>query len=102
MFRTTLCALALALPALSLPAAAQSDWSWLGTQDVGGGMVRTAKGARPGPGYVGQYWTHPKGCDYSRAGRPGELVWYLIIPTRKKGCPTYIVEHGGADTYRRP
>lgn len=24
-------------------------------------------------------WTAADGCQYSRAGRPGETVWYLII-----------------------
>ena len=47
-----------------------------------------------------QWWSHPLGCEYSRAGRPGEIVWYLIVNTRKPGCPTYIaVQHWG-DVYQ--
>ncbi|MDR9393004.1 MAG: hypothetical protein RI571_01630 [Roseovarius sp.] len=47
--------------------------------------------ATPPPGHQGQWWTHPRGCEYSRAGRPGETVWFVIINTRRPGCPTYIV-----------
>lgn len=46
--------------------------------------------AKPPANYQGQWWTHPLGCEYSRAGRPGETMWFLIINTAKKGCPTYI------------
>lgn len=49
--------------------------------------------ATPPAGFEGQWWTHPKGCEYSRAGRPGETVWYLIINTARPGCPSYIVGH---------
>ncbi|WP_299848334.1 hypothetical protein [uncultured Roseovarius sp.] len=49
--------------------------------------------------YDGQWWTHPKGCEYSRAGRPGEIVWYLIINTVQPGCPNYIVQRGFNDAY---
>ncbi len=53
----------------------------------------TAAGAqsmKPPTSYQGQWWTHPSGCEYSRAGRPGETMWFLILNTAKKGCPTYI------------
>lgn len=56
-------------------------------------------GVMPSDRYDGQWWTHPKGCDYSRAGRPGETVWYLIINTVRPGCPTYIVQRGFSDAY---
>lgn len=46
-----------------------------------------------------QWWTHPSGCEYSRAGRPGEVVWYLIINTARPECPTYIATRGGRDVY---
>lgn len=46
--------------------------------------------AKPPASFQGQWWTHPLGCEYSRAGRPGETMWFLIINTAKKGCPTYI------------
>ncbi len=53
----------------------------------------------PPEGYDAQWWTHPKGCAYSRAGRPGEIVWFLIVNTVKPGCPTHIVQHGFSDAY---
>lgn len=53
----------------------------------------------PPDGHAGQWWTHPIGCEYSRAGRPGETVWYLIVNTARPGCPTYIVRHGFGDVY---
>lgn len=53
----------------------------------------------PTEGYSSQWWSHPIGCEYSRAGRPGETVWYLIINTARPGCPTYIVQHGFSDVY---
>ncbi|SFO00991.1 hypothetical protein SAMN04487859_11331 [Roseovarius lutimaris] len=53
----------------------------------------------PAEGYSSQWWTHPIGCEYSRAGRPGEIVWYLIINTARPGCPTYIVQRGFSDVY---
>jgi hypothetical protein len=49
--------------------------------------------------HVGQWWTHPSGCQYSRAGRPGEVVWYLIINTERPECPSYIAIRGGRDVY---
>ncbi|MEO1138792.1 MAG: hypothetical protein AAFW87_04975 [Pseudomonadota bacterium] len=56
--------------------------------------------AAPPAGHQGQWWTHPRGCEYSRAGRPGETVWYLIINTAKRGCPSYIVGHSSyGDVY---
>lgn len=55
--------------------------------------------AMPGEGYSSQWWTHPIGCEYSRAGRPDKTVWYLIINTARPGCPTYIVQHGFSDVY---
>ncbi|WP_306115254.1 MULTISPECIES: hypothetical protein [unclassified Roseovarius] len=53
----------------------------------------------PPDGYSAQWWTHPKGCEYSRAGRPGEIVWFLIVNTVKPGCPTHIVQRGFSDAY---
>ncbi len=53
----------------------------------------------PPEGYSARWWTHPKGCEYSRAGRPGENVWFLIIDTVKPGCPAHIVQRGFSDAY---
>lgn len=33
----------------------------------------------PPADFAGKRWTAENGCQYSRAGRPGEAVWYLII-----------------------
>ncbi|WP_294620398.1 hypothetical protein [uncultured Roseovarius sp.] len=48
-------------------------------------------GAVPPANHQGQWWTHPLGCEYSRAGLPGESVWYIIVNTDRKGCPRQIV-----------
>jgi len=53
----------------------------------------------PPVGHPGQWWTHPAGCQYTRAGRPGEVVWYLIINTSRPECPSYIAMRGGRDVY---
>lgn len=53
----------------------------------------------PPPGYKSQWWVAPNKCEYSRAGRPGETVWYLIINTAHKGCDKYLVEKGYGDVY---
>lgn len=53
----------------------------------------------PPAGYSGQWWTAPNNCEYSRAGRPGEVVWYLIINTAHRGCAPYLVQKGRADAY---
>jgi len=47
----------------------------------------------PPDGYSSQWWVHPSGCEYSRAGRPGEIVWYVIINSiGKRNCPGMIVQ----------
>ena len=56
--------------------------------------------AKPPVSYQGQWWTHPLGCEYSRAGRPGETMWFLIINTAKPGCPTYIATKTWGGVYR--
>jgi hypothetical protein len=53
----------------------------------------------PPPGYASQWWTSPNKCDYSRAGRPGEIVWFLIINTAHRGCKPYLVQQGFKDAY---
>ena len=53
----------------------------------------------PPPGYKSQWWMAPNNCEYSRAGRPGETVWYLIINTAHSGCEKYLVEKGYSDVY---
>jgi hypothetical protein len=48
----------------------------------------------PPIGYEGQTWRAASGCQYTRAGRPGETVWYLIINSLAgQPCDRIIVEH---------
>lgn len=54
--------------------------------------LRADNSVMPPRGYKAQWWTHPIGCEYSRAGRPGETVWFLIINTARPGCPSHIVQ----------
>ncbi|TMV12568.1 hypothetical protein [Arenibacterium halophilum] len=62
--------------------------------------VKTARAEMlPPPGYKGQWWTAPNRCEYSRAGRPGETVWYLIINTAHRKCDAYLVQRGFKDAY---
>lgn len=57
-------------------------------------------GPMPPEGYQGQWWTHPSGCEYSRAGRPGEIVWYVIINSvGRKHCPVMIVQKAWPGAY---
>lgn len=61
-------------------------------QDASTKPVQFGSQIMPPEGYRGQRWSHPNGCLYSRAGRPGELVWYLVA-TGAKGCSAYIVQY---------
>lgn len=57
--------------------------------------------AMPPDGYEGQWWTHPSGCEYSRAGRPGEIVWYVIVNSiGRKQCPVMIVQKAYPGAYQ--
>lgn len=83
----TALAVCLALPATAIAA-----------QSVSGQGARTDTPSAAAASQ--QVWTHPKGCRYSRAGRPGEVVWFIITNTRRPGCPTYIVQKSIDDIYR--
>jgi len=85
---------ALGLLVLVAPVAAQQEYRGY-TTAIRGGSSRVM----PPEGHAGQWWTHPSGCEYSRAGRPGEVVWYLITNTARPECPTYIATRGGRDVY---
>lgn len=58
----------------------------------------TPKNPRPPAGYVGQWYTTPAGCSYTRAQAPGYAVtWHLILnphhigkPNAKLSCPPYL------------
>lgn len=59
-----------------------------------------ASASKPPANFQGQWWTHPNGCQYSRAGRPGEVVWFLVVNTARKGCPTYIASKTWGGVYK--
>lgn len=82
---------------VALAGAAQADVSKLVGRATN--IKNSGSSVMPTEGYSSQWWTHPIGCQYSRAGRPGETVWYLIINTARPGCPAYIVQHGFSDVY---
>ncbi|MEM8776048.1 MAG: hypothetical protein AAGF53_13500 [Pseudomonadota bacterium] len=63
------------------------------TSAMAGSTDLAQNGAEPPKNYKGQWWTNAQGCEYSRAGRPGETVWYIIVNTAKSSCPRYIVSH---------
>lgn len=88
---------ATSLTALALSGAAQADVS----KTIGRATQITGSTGdiSPSPTHRGQWWTHPAGCEYSRTGRPGETVWYLIINTARPGCPAYIAVNGFKDIY---
>ena len=89
-------AIPLALSAVAGAAFAQQSPDQTGyTTAIYGGTSKIM----PPRGHSGQWWTHPSGCEYSRTGRPGEVVWYLIINTARPECPTYIATRGGRDVY---
>ncbi len=58
--------------------------------------------AAPPVGYAGQWWTGPGGCRYSKAGRGGEVVWFLTNRPGKGGCPEFIVTKPIDNAYRAP
>lgn len=80
-----------------LTGAAQADVS----KKIGrASQIKVGKSSvTPPASHQGQWWTHPSGCEYSRTGRPGETVWYLIINTARPGCPAYISVTGRGDVY---
>ena len=51
----------------------------------------------PPSSYKGQWWTSPDNCQYSRAGRPGETVWYLIVNTAHMKCPSRLIQRAFSD-----
>ncbi len=56
----------------------------------------------PPANYQGQWWTHPAGCQYSRAGRPGEIVWFLTSIPKGARCPEFIQQKATDHIYRTP
>jgi hypothetical protein len=91
MFKTTL-AWALAC-AMALPAAAQAA----GTGGAKAKLVEYNSPMMPPANYKGQWWTSPDNCQYSRAGRPGETVWYLIVNTAHMQCERRLIQRAMSD-----
>lgn len=62
-------------------------------RELGDPTLTAQQNMLPPIGYAAQRWAHPNGCQYTRAGRPGETVWYLIINSRgNKKCTGFVVE----------
>lgn len=91
MFKTCL-ALALSC-AMAMPAAAQAADG--NNKKVT--MVEYSSPMMPPANYKGQWWTSPDNCQYSRAGRPGETVWYLIVNSAHMGCERRLVQRAMSD-----
>jgi hypothetical protein len=51
----------------------------------------------PPANYRGQWWMSPDNCQYSRAGRPGETVWYLIVNSAHGKCPSRLIQRAYSD-----
>ncbi|MDW3182233.1 hypothetical protein [Roseobacter sp.] len=60
-------------------------------------LVTHASPMMPPANYRGQWWTSPDNCQYSRAGRPGETVWYLIVNTAHEGCARRLIQRAYSD-----
>lgn len=56
----------------------------------------------PPPGHTDQWWTHAAGCEYTRAGRPGEAVWFLRSIPQGAQCPEFIRQKTRDHIYRAP
>ena len=91
MLKTALaCALACAI---ALPAAAQVA----GTSGKKAKLLEYSSPMMPPTNYKGQWWTSPDNCQYSRAGRPGETVWYLIVNTAHMQCERRLIQRAYTD-----
>jgi len=51
----------------------------------------------PPANYQGQWWTSPDNCQYTRAGRPGETVWYLIVNSAHSKCQVRLIQRAYSD-----
>ena len=78
---------------LALPAHAQ------GMQSQGQvvKLVEYSSPMLPPANYKGQWWTSPDNCRYSRAGRPGEIVWYLIVNSAHMKCQVRLIQRAYSD-----
>ncbi|MEM8981071.1 MAG: hypothetical protein AAGD04_16460 [Pseudomonadota bacterium] len=80
-----------ALSAPSVEASESGFWRLFVKSDRSTSPTRVGSNIMPPADFLGQRWVHPNGCQYSRAGRPGETVWFLVA-TGAKGCAAYIVQ----------
>lgn len=96
MFKSSRLALGLAAVLLASGASAQNHITPKAFQRQ---AASHGSATRPPIDYQGQWWTHPRGCEYSRAGLPGETVWYIIVNTMRKGCPHQIVIESHSGVY---
>jgi len=96
MFKSPHLALGLAAAMLASSASAQNYIAPKGFQNQT--AARTIV-TRPSTDHRGQWWTHPLGCEYSRAGLPGETIWYIIVNTARDGCPQRIVTKSHSGVY---
>lgn len=86
--------MALALgSALALPVSAEG----ISAGSTNATMVDYTSTMLPPANYRGQWWTSPDNCQYSRAGRPGETVWYLIVNTAHEGCERRLIQRAYSD-----
>ncbi len=60
-------------------------------------LVNYESSMLPPANYRGQWWTAPDNCQYSRAVRPGETVWYLIVNTAHEGCARRLIQRAYSD-----
>lgn len=96
MFKTFAAALfATALAAAPATADLSKTFGKASAKKVRGGSADML----PPPGYQGQWWVAPNNCEYSRSGRPGEVVWFLIINTAHRNCASHLVQRGFKDAY---
>lgn len=78
---------------LTLPVAAQGT----SAQSQGLQLVEYSSPLLPPANYRGQWWTSPDNCQYTRAGRPGETVWYLIVNSAHMKCQVRLIQRAYSD-----
>ncbi|MBY6004655.1 hypothetical protein KUV62_12095 [Salipiger bermudensis] len=91
--------LALALPLMALPPAAEAG-SWF-TSTTNRSLRADAANPHPGDEYQGQTYVTPGGCSYSRAQAPGyKPTWHLIhngasagLTNAHRGCPAMLGDY---------
>lgn len=86
------CIIALAIASMAgLPVAAKN------TNGSAMELVEYSSPMMPPANYQGQWWTSPDNCQYTRAGRPGETVWYLIVNSAHTKCQVRLIQRAYSD-----